>query len=301
MKMEFHGKVAVITGAGTGLGRAHALLMAARGARVVVNDLSISPETGKSRAQSVVDEITTVGGIAVADVNSVSTPEGGEAMIRLALTAFGGVDIVVNNAGIVRDKSFAKMTSDLLKPVLDVHLNGAFNVTLPAYRHMKEKGYGRIISTTSAAGLFGNFGQTNYGAAKMGLIGMTRVIALESAKYNIKANVIAPIAATAMSAGILDEEWEKRLRPELVSPVVAYLAHEQCDANGEIFSVAAGRVARIFIGEGRGFYSPQLTMEDVRDSWQQIWSEDNYAVPMSAAEERDLLEQSFRTAERSAS
>jgi NAD(P)-dependent dehydrogenase (short-subunit alcohol dehydrogenase family) len=297
MKMQFNGRVAVITGAGTGLGRAHALLMASRGARVVVNDLSVSAETGQSFAQGVVDEIISSGGIAVADTHSVATPEGGEAMIQLALDTYGSVDIVVNNAGIVRDKSFAKMTHDQVNSVLDVHLSGAFNVTLPAYRYMKESGYGRIISTTSAAGLFGNFGQANYGAAKMGLIGMTRVIALESARYNIKANVIAPIAATAMSAGILDEEWERRLKPELVSPVVAYLAHEQCDANGEIFSVAAGRVARIFIGEGQGIYSPDLTIEDVRDSWQNILSEDNYAVPMSAEAERDLLEQSFTAAE----
>lgn len=300
MKIEFNGKVAVITGAGTGLGRAHALLMASRGARIVVNDLSISKETGKSLAQSVVDEITTAGGIAIADTHSVATVGGGEAIVQTALDAFGTVDIVVNNAGIVRDKTFAKMTMEQVDPVFDVHLRGAFNVTLPAYRHMKDQRYGRIISTTSAAGLFGNFGQTNYGAAKMGLIGMTRVIALEGARYNIRANVIAPIAATAMSAGILDAEWERRLKPELVSPVVAYLGHEQCDVNGEIFSVAAGRVARIFIGEGRGIYSPTLTIEDVRDCWQQILSEENYAVPMNAAEERDLLEQSFRAAERSA-
>jgi NAD(P)-dependent dehydrogenase (short-subunit alcohol dehydrogenase family) len=300
MKMEFNGKVAVITGAGSGLGRAHALLMASRGARIVVNDIS-SSTTGQPLAQTVVDEITAAGGTAVADTNSVATVDGGEAMIQLALDTYGSVDIVINNAGVIRDKTFGKLTADLVKPVLDVHLSGAFNVTIPAYRHMRKIGYGRIVSTTSAAGLFGNFGQTNYGAAKMGLIGMTRVIALESAKYDIKANVIAPIAATAMSAGILDKEWERRLKPELVSPVVAYLAHEQCDSNGEIFSVAAGRVARIFIGEGRGIYSPNLTMEVVRDSWQKILSEEGYAVPMSAAEERDLLERAFRAAEQSVS
>ncbi|MGD9713429.1 MAG: SDR family NAD(P)-dependent oxidoreductase [Thermomicrobiales bacterium] len=297
MKLEFNGQVAVITGAGSGLGRAHALLMASRGARVVVNDLAYSAENGQSLAQGVVDEITSAGGVAVADTNSVATPDGGEAMIQRALDTYGSVDIVVNNAGIVRDKSFGKMTTDLVKPVLDVHLNGAFNVTIPAYRHMKAKGYGRIISISSAAGLFGNFGQANYGAAKMGLIGMTRVIALESARYGIRANVVAPIAATAMSAGILDDEWERRLRPDLVSPIVAYLAHERCDANGEIFSAAAGRVARIFIGEGQGVYFPDLTIEDVCNSWQQILSEENYAVPMSAEQERDLLEQSFRKAE----
>ncbi|MCU1480934.1 MAG: putative short-chain dehydrogenase [Subtercola sp.] len=293
MNMRYDGKVAVITGAGSGLGRSHALLLASRGAQIVVNDLSRSPETGETFASRVVDEIVAAGGTAVADTNSVATPEGGAAIIQQALDSFGTVDIVVNNAGIVRDKSFAKMTIEQVAPVLDVHLNGAFNVTLPAYRVMKEKGYGRIISTTSAAGLFGNFGQANYGAAKMGLIGLSRVIALESAKYDITANIIAPIAATAMSAGILDEEWERRLKPELVSPMVAYLAHSECAANGEIFSVAAGRVARIFIGEGPGFYSPDLSIEDIRDSWSAIISEDGYAVPMSAADERDLLEKAF--------
>ncbi|WP_454887061.1 SDR family NAD(P)-dependent oxidoreductase [Sphingomonas oryzagri] len=293
--MDFNGRVAVITGAGTGLGRAHALLMASRGARIVVNDLSVAAD-GWSSAQAVVDEISAAGGTAVADTNSVATSEGGEAMVQRAIDEFGSIDIVINNAGIVRDKSFAKLTADLVKPVLDVHLSGAFNVTLPAYRHMKERGYGRIVSTTSAAGLFGNFGQANYGAAKMGLVGLTRVLALESARYDIKVNVIGPIAATQMSAGILDEAWERRLKPELVSPLVAYLAHQDCPVNGEIFSVAAGRVARIFIAEGRGLYSPDLTMEAVRDGWDTIMSEEGYGVPMNAAEERDMLEQSFERA-----
>lgn len=295
-EMTFDGRVAIITGAGTGLGKAHALLLASRGAKVVVNDLATSPETGKSRAQEVVDEIVAAGGEAVANSDSVSTVEGGEAMVQQALDTFGTVDIVVNNAGIVRDKSFPKMTIDLIEPVVDVHLMGAFNVTLPAYRVMKDKNYGRIISTSSAAGLFGNFGQTNYGAAKMGLIGLSRVIALESRRYDIKANIVAPIAATAMSAGILSEEWERRLKPSLVSPIVAYLAHQDCSVSGEIFSAAAGRIARVFIGEGTGIYTPDLTLETVRDNWKRIMSEENYAVPMSAEEERHLLEEAFRVA-----
>jgi hypothetical protein len=145
--------------------------------------------------------------------------------------------------------------------------------------------------------LFGNFGQTNYGAAKMALVGMTRVLALEGAKYGIKANVVAPIAATTMSAGLLDEEWERRLQPSLVSPVVAFLAHDTCEVSGEIFSAAAGRVARIFIAEGRGFYSPSLTTEDVRDHMKDICSEEGYAVPMSAEQERNLLTEAFRRIE----
>jgi NAD(P)-dependent dehydrogenase (short-subunit alcohol dehydrogenase family) len=293
MELRFDDRVAIVTGAGAGLGRAHALLLAARGAAVVVNDLAPGKDGEPAPAQQVVDEIVAAGGSAVVDSNSVATPAGGQAIVDTAITTYGRLDIVVNNAGIVRDRTFPKMTADLLDPVLDVHLRGAFFVTRPAYEHMKDAGYGRIISTTSAAGLFGNFGQTNYGAAKMALVGMTRVLALEGAKYGIRANVVAPIAATTMSAGLLDEDWERRLDPALVSPVVAYLAHESCDASGEILSAAAGRVARVFIAEGPGYYSASLTLEDVRDHWATICSEADYAVPMSAEQERDVLEAAF--------
>ncbi|MFC4945790.1 SDR family NAD(P)-dependent oxidoreductase [Pseudonocardia sp. GCM10023141] len=295
MTMRFDGRVAIVTGAGSGLGRAHALLLAERGAAVVVNDIAAGD--GDGSAASVVAEIVAVGGAAFADGHSVATPDGGAAIVATALQQFGRVDIVVNNAGIVRDKTFAKLTPDLLEPVLDVHLRGAFHVTGPAFRVMRENGYGRIVSTSSAAGLFGNFGQTGYGAAKMALVGLTRVLALEGERYGIRANVVAPIAATAMSAGILDEEWERRLRPELVSPAVAFLAHEDCPVNGDVFSVAAGRVAKVFIAETRGFYTPDLTLEDVRDQWATICAEDGYAVPHSAEQERDLLSAAFAVAE----
>jgi NAD(P)-dependent dehydrogenase (short-subunit alcohol dehydrogenase family) len=293
MEMRFDGRVAVVTGAGSGLGREHARLLAARGAAVMVNDPAPGANGATSSAQQVVDEIVAAGGVAVADQHSVATEEGGRAIIDTTVDTFGRVDVLVNNAGIVRDRTFPKMTPDLMDPVLDVHLRGAFFVTRPAYLHMREAGYGRIVSTSSAAGLFGNFGQTNYGAAKMALVGMTRVLALEGAKYGIKANVVAPIAATAMSAGLLDEDWERRLQPSLVSPVVAFLAHDTCEVSGEIFSAAAGRVARIFIAEGRGFYSPSLTTEDVRDHLKDICSEEGYAVPMSAEQERNLLTEAF--------
>jgi NAD(P)-dependent dehydrogenase (short-subunit alcohol dehydrogenase family) len=190
-ELGYDGKVAIITGAGGGLGRQHALLLAKRGALVVVNDLGGSIDgsgTDASAAQKVVDEIKAAGGEAVADHNSVATPEGGAAIVKTAVDAYGKVDIVINNAGILRDKSFHNMTPDLMNPVFDVHLKGAFHVTQPAYLIMREQGYGRIISTSSAAGIFGNFGQTNYGAAKMGLVGFTRVLAVEGAKFNIKAN-----------------------------------------------------------------------------------------------------------------
>ncbi|MFZ4719788.1 MAG: SDR family NAD(P)-dependent oxidoreductase, partial [Ilumatobacteraceae bacterium] len=176
-QLGYDGKVVIITGAGGGLGRQHALLMASRGALVVINDLGGAVDgsgSDKGAAERVVDEIKALGGEAVADTNSVATPEGGAAIVQTAVDAFGKVDVVINNAGILRDKAFHNMEPELLDPVIDVHLKGAFNVTRPAWSIMREQGYGRIVSTSSAAGIFGNFGQTNYGAAKMGLVGFTR-------------------------------------------------------------------------------------------------------------------------------
>ncbi|HVT77215.1 MAG TPA: SDR family oxidoreductase, partial [Acidimicrobiales bacterium] len=228
--LSFDGKVAIITGAGGGLGRSHALELARRGALVVVNDLGGATDgTGSSQtaAQAVVDEIKAAGGEAVPNYDSVATPEGGEAIVQTAIDAFGRIDIVVNNAGILRDKSFHNMTPDLVDPVIDVHLKGAFNVTRPAYIRMREQGYGRIVNTSSPAGVFGNFGQTNYGAAKMGLVGFTRVLAVEGAKNNIKANAIAPVAKTRMTEDLLGPMADNLL-PEHITPIVAFLAHEDC-------------------------------------------------------------------------
>jgi NAD(P)-dependent dehydrogenase (short-subunit alcohol dehydrogenase family) len=293
--LSFDGKVAIITGAGGGLGREHALFLASRGAQVVVNDLggSVSGEGGDAGpAQKVADEIEAAGGVAVANTDSVATPEGGEAIVDTAVEAFGRVDIVVNNAGILRDKTFHNMDRDLLEPVLDVHLKGAFYVTRPAWVKMREQGYGRVVNTSSAAGIFGNFGQTNYGAAKMGLVGFTRVLAVEGAKYNIRANAIAPIAMTRMTEDLLGAFADK-LDPALVTPVAAWLAHEDCDVSGEIYSCGGGRVARIFIGVTEGFFDPNLTIEQIRDSWGQIRSEDGYTVPANLPEETGLLMKHF--------
>lgn len=290
-ELGYDGKVAIITGAGGGLGRQHALLMARRGALVVVNDLGGSVDgTGDnaSAAQKVVDEITALGGEAVADHNSVATPDGGAAIVQTAVDAFGRVDIVVNNAGILRDKAFHNMEPNLLNPVLDVHLKGAFHVTQPAWRLMREQGYGRIISTSSAAGVFGNFGQTNYGAAKMGLVGFTRVLAIEGAKYNIKANAIAPLALTRMTETLLGGLAEK-LDPGLVSPLVAYLAHENCPVSGQLFSVGGGRVAQVFIGETNGYFSPHLSPEEIEANWGAITDRTDYAVPSNLGEETALF------------
>jgi NAD(P)-dependent dehydrogenase (short-subunit alcohol dehydrogenase family) len=270
--LGFDGKVAIITGAGGGLGRQHALLLASRGALVVVNDLGGAVDgTGsdKGAAERVVDEIRSDGGEAVAD-------------------AFGRVDIVVNNAGILRDKSFHNMDPELMNPVFDVHLKGAFHVTQPAWVKMREQGYGRIVSTSSAAGLFGNFGQTNYGAAKMGLVGFTRVLAVEGAKYNIKANAIAPLALTRMTQDIMGSLGDK-LDPGLVSPLVAYLVHESCEPNGRVFSVGGGRVAEVFIGETQGFTKADLSPEDVQSQWSTITDRSDYGVPGNLAEETAMF------------
>ena len=282
-KLTYDGKVAVITGAGGGLGRQHALLLASRGALVVVNDLGGAVDgagADASAAQKVVDEIRAAGGEAVANHDSVSTPEGGD--------AYGRVDIVINNAGILRDKTFHNMTPDLVDPVIDVHLKGAFNVTRPAWIRMREQGYGRIVSTSSAAGIFGNFGQANYGAAKMGLVGFSRVLAAEGAKYNIKANVIAPLALTRMTENLMGAIGDK-LDPALVTPIVAWLSHEDCDVSGEIYSVGGGRVARVFIGETQGYYKPGISLEDIRDNWEQIRNTDGYVIPANLPEETAMF------------
>jgi len=294
--LGFDGKVAVITGAGGGLGRQHALLMASRGALVVVNDLGGSVDgsgSDKGAAAKVVDEIVALGGEAVADTNSVATAEGGEAIVKTALDAFGTVDIVINNAGILRDKAFHNMDESLVDPVLDVHLKGAFNVTGPAFRVMREKGYGRIISTSSAAGIFGNFGQANYGAAKMGLVGFTRVLAVEGARFNIAANAIAPIALTRMTEDLLGDLGQK-LQPDYVAPLVTFLAHEFCDATGRVFSVGGGRVAEVFIGECQGFTDSNLSPESVRDNWSTICDREGYAVPAQIAEETKMFVDALR-------
>ncbi len=286
--LGFDGKVAIITGAGGGLGKQHALMMAKRGALIVVNDLGGAVDgsgSDKGAAQLVVDEITAAGGEAVANTDSVATPEGGESIVQSAVDAFGTVDIVINNAGILRDKSFHNMGADLVDPVIDVHLRGAFHVTGPAWKIMREKSYGRIVSTSSAAGIFGNFGQANYGAAKMGLVGFTNVLAVEGAKYNIHANAIAPLAFTRMTEDLLGPLGDK-LQPELVSPLVTYLSHESCEATGRVFSVGGGRVAEVFIAECQGYTDTEsLTPESLRDNWGAVTDREGFEVPSAIAEE----------------
>lgn len=304
--MRFDGQVAVVTGAGRGLGRQYALALAARGARVVVNDLGGSVTGDGSEedaAASTVQEIARNGGEAVADTNTVATPHGGQAIVDTALHTWGRLDILVNNAGTVRDSPFEEMTDELLSPLLDVHLKGAFFVTRPAWTVMREAGYGRVVNTCSAAGLLGAPRMSNYGAAKAGLLGLTRVLAAESADLDIKVNAVAPIAATRMldysmrsvaelsdpAAAAAAEEVMRpfldRLGPAHVAPMVAFLAHNDCPVSGEIFTVGAGHVARFFIGRTKGFYSPALSVEDVRDHLGEIRDERDFTVPAVPADE----------------
>ena len=263
--LRFDGRVAIITGAGGGLGRSHALEFARRGAQVLVNDLGGSLDgsgSSKSAAQQVVDEITAFGGVAAPNHDSVASSEGGRAIVQGALDAFGRVDVLVNNAGILRDKAFHKMDGASIDAVIDVHLKGAFYVSQAAFALMREQGYGRIVNTNSGSGLFGNFGQANYGAAKAGLAGLTRVLAIEGASRGIKTNAIAPIAATRMTENVLGDLGVK-VTPDSVSPLVALLAHEQCPVNGHVYSVAGGRIARIFVAETHGVVLEENTAEAI--------------------------------------
>jgi len=287
--IRYDDRVAVITGAGGGLGRSYALYLAARGAKIVVNDLggSTDGQGNDSRAaDAVVAQIRDLGGVAVANYDSVATAQGGERIIQTAIDTFGTVDIVINNAGILRDASLVKMSAESFDALIDVHLKGAFYVTQPAFRVMKEKGYGRVVYTASGAGLFGNFGQANYAAAKMGLVGLSSVTAIEGAKYNIKSNVITPIARTRLTEGVMGATGEM-FAPEYIAPMVAYLVSESCEYTHEIFNVGAGRYSRIFVASAPGWNAPAgatPSVEDIRDQLSIITSTASYKIPANAVD-----------------
>jgi len=280
-EIRFDNRVAIVTGAGAGLGRTYALALAQKGAKVVVNDLGGTRDgSGKSNsaADNVVDEIKKAGGMAVANYDSVATVEGGENIVKTAVDNFGKIDIVINNAGILRDKSLVKMTEAEWDLVLAVHLKGAYCVTQPAFKIMKDNGYGRIINTASGAGLYGNFGQSNYCSAKMGLVGLMNNIAIEGAKYNIKINTIAPIAASRLTEDIMPPDLFKKLKPEFITPLVLYLVSEENKDTKMIFNCAAGWFSRteivcapgICIGDGKR----EITAEDIKNNWDKIISLD---------------------------
>jgi NAD(P)-dependent dehydrogenase (short-subunit alcohol dehydrogenase family) len=294
--ITFDGRVAVVTGAGGGLGKEYALELARRGARVVVNDLGGAVDgsgSSKGAADVVVDEIREAGGEAMASYDSVATRDGGAAIIQTAVDSFGSVDIVINNAGILRDKSFSNMTLDEIEVVLDVHLKGAFYVSHPAFKVMKEKGYGRFVHTSSASGLFGNFGQANYGAAKTGLVGLSNVLAIEGAKYNIKSNAVAPTARTRMTEDILGP-FAEMFDPKQVMPMVVYLASEQSQFTHEVFSVGGGRYARVFIGTNTGWFAGQgnvPSVEELSEHLDEVRDITEFTVPLSNNDELMILAQ----------
>jgi NAD(P)-dependent dehydrogenase (short-subunit alcohol dehydrogenase family)/acyl dehydratase/putative sterol carrier protein len=276
--IRFDGRVAIVTGAGGGLGRVYALELGKRGAKVVVNDLGSGKDGSgggeKGGADRVVEEIKALGGEAVANYDSVATVEGGEAIVECAVKAYGRVDIVINNAGILRDKTLAKMDGESWDAVMGVHLKGAYNVTRPGFMKMREGGYGRIVFTTSAAGLYGNFGQTNYSAAKMGLIGFMNTLKLEGEKHNIKVNTVAPLAGTRLTEGVLPADMHDKLKPEFVAPLVLYLCSEQCEENGMIFNAGMGYFNRVAVMTGPGTVIGDgqrvPTAEEIRKNWDAI-------------------------------
>ncbi|MFI5693816.1 SDR family NAD(P)-dependent oxidoreductase [Kribbella sp. NPDC051586] len=296
--LDFTGQVAIVTGAGGGLGRSYALELARRGARVVVNDLGGALDgTGGSQAAAdeVVAQIRAAGGDAVASHHSVATAEGGEAIVQRALDAFGTVDILINNAGILRDRTFPKLTSEDLKAVLEVHLYGAFHVTQPAFRVMKERRHGRLLFTSSAAGLFGNFGQANYAAAKAGVVGLSNVLAVEGEKYGITSNVISPIAASRLTEGLMGDLADS-VRPDLVTPLVVLLVSPGCTITHEVYTAGGGRFARVLLGVGPGWFSDnEPTAEDVAEQIDRIRAAAGYSEPHSAVQEAGLLVQHLGT------
>ncbi|NIP16553.1 MAG: SDR family NAD(P)-dependent oxidoreductase [Pseudomonadales bacterium] len=273
MTYSFEGKVAIVTGAGGGLGRCHALELARRGAKVVVNDLGGAMDgTGGSSAAAdeVVAEIKAAGGEALANGGSVSDRQGAKSMVVDAINAWGRVDVLINNAGILRDRSFGKMELDDFQIVVDVHLMGAVNVTREVWPIMKEQNYGRIVMTTSPTGLYGNFGQTNYGAAKLGQVGFMNSLKIEGAKNNIYTNTIAPVAATRMTEGLIPEGSQAALGPELVTPAVIFLCSEDAP-NGVIVQAQGGTYSLACIVENEGVnLGVDATAEDVGANYEKI-------------------------------
>jgi NAD(P)-dependent dehydrogenase (short-subunit alcohol dehydrogenase family) len=275
MTIRFDNRVAIVTGAGNGLGRSHALLLASRGAKVVVNDPggAVDGKGGNhAAADQVVAEIKAAGGVAVPNYDSVADPKSAANIVKTAVDAFGTIDIVVNNAGVLRDKTFHNMTVEDFDFVVKVHFLGTAYVTHAAWPILRAKAYGRVVVTSSNSGIYGNFGQANYGGAKLAVVGFMNALRLEGQKYNIFVNALAPVAGTRMTESLMTPEVLAKLKPEFVSPMVAYLCSEQCQRTGEIWSAGAGYFARIEYREAPGLRinGRAPTLEDVADNIDRI-------------------------------
>ncbi|XP_038625384.1 peroxisomal multifunctional enzyme type 2 isoform X2 [Tachyglossus aculeatus] len=286
--LRFDGRVVLVTGAGGGLGRAYSLAFAERGASVVVNDLGgdfKGEGKSSSAADKVVEEIRKKGGKAVANYESV---EAGEKIVKAALDAFGRIDIVINNAGILRDRSFVRISDQDWDIIHRVHLRGSFQVTRAAWDHMKQQNFGRIIMTSSAAGIYGNFGQANYSAAKLGLVGLSNTLAIEGRKYNIHCNAIAPIAGSRLTQTVMTQDMVDALKPDYVAPLVLWLCHESCMENGGLFEVGAGWIGKLHWERSLGAIvrrkNQPMTPEAVKANWKKICDFDNATKPQTAEE-----------------
>ena len=287
--IRFDGKVAIVTGAGGGLGRQHALELARRGAKVVVNDLggSVDGSGGSSdAAKKVVEEIKALGGEAIGNGSSVTDDAGVALMVKQAMDAWGRVDILIANAGVLRDKSFAKMEISDFEFVVDVHLMGSVKPAKAVWEIMREQNYGRIVVTTSSTGLYGNFGQTNYGAAKLALVGFMNSLKLEGQKNNIHVNAIAPVAATRMTENIIPAQFAERLKPDYVTPGVVYLCSEEAPT-GAILTAGGGAFALARLYETEGVYLGEggLSVEEVRDNWARIANETGQKASVNGGEQ----------------
>ena len=290
MTIRFDNRVAVVTGAGNGLGRAHALLLASRGAKVVVNDPggAVDGKGGShAAADKVVDEIKKAGGQAVPNYDSVADAKAAANIVKTAVDSFGTVDIVVNNAGVLRDKTFHNMTVEDFDFVVKVHFLGTAYVTHAAWPILRAKAYGRVVVTSSNSGIYGNFGQSNYGGAKLAVVGFMNALRLEGQKYNIMVNALAPVAGTRMTESLMTPEVLEKLRPEYVSPMVAYLCSEQCQRTGEIWSAGAGYFARIEYREAPGvrIQGRAPTIEDVEGNIDKIADLSTNKVYRTSSEE----------------
>ncbi len=292
MSTGLEGDVIVITGGAGGLGSAYARLLAANGARLVINDTGGVPDGSggdSAVASNLAETLVAEGGEAVGDANDGSTVAGAAAIMQTALDAFGRVDGVIANAGFLRDRTFAKLTDADIFDVIGAHLTGTIRVFHAAVPLMKEQQYGRLVATTSASGLFGNFGQSNYAAAKMGIVGLTRVIAQEVERHGITANVIAPIASTRLTEGLMGTLGDKA-EARLVAPLVAYLVSRRCEMNGRIYSVGAGRIARVDVGVTAGTINPDMDIDWVADNIATIDAETHYVFPQTTADESVMFE-----------